>query len=87
MDEFKFDYNEDAEPCSEIHRMRIAMRRHFKTDEAYYDYVARTPSAEDLLAELSRRAAAERKLEAQTVKRTAKTVAPRRHRKAALAPA
>ena len=83
FDEFKFDFNEQAEPCEELHRMRVAQMKHFNTLEAYHAHLRKMPSTEDILAELDRRIAAKKKLEQQPAKRT---VRPRtRGRKMAVA--
>ena len=49
---FEFDFNEDAEPVGEIHRLRVAMSRHFKTVEEHFAYLRSTPSAEEMIAQL-----------------------------------
>ena len=59
--EFKFDFNEDAEPVAELHRYREAKARHFKTPEAEREYTSLTPSATVLLRELKREGAKPRR--------------------------
>ncbi|MDR1745406.1 MAG: hypothetical protein LBS30_06610 [Planctomycetota bacterium] len=51
-DDFHFDFNEDAEPVEELHRMRVAMAKHFKTTKALADYLWSTPSQQELIARL-----------------------------------
>ena len=51
---FKFDFNEDADPVEELHRLRVATAKHFKTIEAIIDYHRSTPSVEELIADLDR---------------------------------
>lgn len=36
---FKFDFNEDAEPVAELHRYRAALSTHFKTVDALMEHV------------------------------------------------
>ncbi len=48
---FYFDFNEDAEPCEELHRLRVAMLEHFKTVEAFGEYLRSTPTAKEILAQ------------------------------------
>ncbi len=50
--EFHFDFNEDAEPVEELHRLRVATARHFKTIEAIVEYDRTLPSAKEMIAEL-----------------------------------
>ncbi len=49
--EFQFDFNEDADPVEELHRLRVAMTKHFKTIEAFMEYIRATPTAEEFLAQ------------------------------------
>ncbi len=49
--EFHFDFNEDAEPCEELHRLRVAMLEHFKTTKALQEYLRSTPTPKEFLAQ------------------------------------
>lgn len=49
---FRFDFNEDAEPVEELHRLRVAMTEHFKTVEALVEYDRSLPTAKEMIAEL-----------------------------------
>ncbi len=88
---FKFDFDEDADPVEELHRLRVATARHFKTPEAISEYYRSTPSVDELIAELDREIAenkakaeanAARSRKAETGK-AVKKAAPARRRKAA----
>ncbi len=50
--DFHFDFNEDAEPVEELHRLREAVAEHFKTVEAIMEYTRTLPPAEEMIAEL-----------------------------------
>ena len=91
---FKFDFNEDADPVEELHRLRVATTKHFKTIEAIMEYHRSTPSVEELIADLDReiaenKAKAEAKAARSRKAKGVKKAAPARRRKAAkrLAPA
>jgi hypothetical protein len=58
--DFPFDFNEDADPVDEIHRLRVAAARHFKTMKEHLEYLHATPTAEECLAELDAEIAAQR---------------------------
>lgn len=47
---FKFDFNENADPVSELHRYRVALSKRFKTTEALINYY-RTSLGDDFLEE------------------------------------
>ncbi len=49
--EFHFDFNEDAEPCEELHRLRVAMLEHFKTTKALQESLRSTPTPKEFLAQ------------------------------------
>jgi uncharacterized protein (UPF0276 family) len=49
---FHFDFNEDAEPVEELHRLRVATTKHFKTIEAIVEYDRTLPTAKEMIAEL-----------------------------------
>ncbi len=66
--EFQFDFNEDADPVDELHRLRVAMTKHFKTMEALMEYIHSAPTAEEFLAQTAP--------EAQKPKPKARTKAP-----------
>ncbi|MDR2981538.1 MAG: hypothetical protein LBV12_04735 [Puniceicoccales bacterium] len=50
--DFSFDLDEDAEPVEELHRLRRATTKHFKTMDAYMKYLHDTPSIQEMIAEL-----------------------------------
>ncbi len=53
---FEFDFNENAEPVAELHRMRATMAEHFKTPEALFAYYRSLPqTSEGWRAELDAR--------------------------------
>ena len=88
--EFHFDFNEDAEPVEELHRLRVAMAEHFKTMEALGDYIRSTPSAKEILArwdaeeKAGKKAGKKKASSASTGRRRAKPAStPRRKRKPA----
>ncbi len=63
--EFHFDFNEDADPVEELHRLREATVRHFKTVDALIEYhLSEVPPTEVILARLDREIAAKRAREA-----------------------
>ncbi len=49
---FKFDFNEDADPVEELHRLRVATAQHFKTLDAIMEYHGAAPTAREMIAEL-----------------------------------
>lgn len=49
---FKFEFNEDAEPVEELHRLRAATAKHFKTIDAIVEYHRSTPPIKEIIAEL-----------------------------------
>lgn len=51
---FHFDFNEDADPVEELHRLRVARTRHFKTIDALvaHDRAHPVPTAREMIAEL-----------------------------------
>ena len=81
---FEFDFNEDAEPVEELNRLRVATAKHFKTLDAYWDYLRTVPTAEEMLAEIKAEIAEE---ETKTKAKTnpPKRRAPRRRKAAAQA--
>ena len=50
--DFRFDFNEDADPVDELHRLRAAKTKHSKTMSAYMEYLRATPTVKELIAEL-----------------------------------
>lgn len=50
--EFHFDFNEDADPIEELHRLRVAATKHFKTMKATLKFLNSVPTAEEFLAKL-----------------------------------
>ena len=65
---FHFDFNEDADPADELHRLRAAKTKHFKTMDAYMEYLRVTPTVKEMIAEL----------DAEIVKKTAKAAPSRK---------
>ena len=65
---FHFDFDEDAEPVEELHRLRVATTRHFKTIEAIVEYDRTLPTAKEMIAELK----------AEIVAKKAKATRPRK---------
>ena len=51
--DFHFDFNEDADPVDELHRLRVATSRHYKTAEAYWEHLRKVPTAKEILARLN----------------------------------
>lgn len=51
---FHFDFNEDADPVEELHRLRVARTKHFKTIDALvaHDRAHPLPTAREMIAEL-----------------------------------
>ncbi len=75
--EFHFDFNEDADPVEELHRLRVATVKHFKTFEALAEYHSSVRPVEVILADLDEKIAREREEEARAAskgKTRAKTV-------------
>ncbi len=50
--DFHFVLNEDADPVEELHRLRRATTKQFKTMDAYMKYLHDTPSIQEMIAEL-----------------------------------
>ena len=79
--DFRFDFNEDADPVDELHRLRVAMTRHFKTNEEHWAYIRATPTVKEMIAELDAEIAA-KKVKATPSRKakatTTKTAATRR---------
>ncbi len=46
--DFHFDFNEDADPVEELHRLRAATAKHFKTTEALLEYYNSVPPLEEI---------------------------------------
>ncbi len=68
---FHFDFNEEAEPVEELHRLRVAATGHFKTIEAIVEYDRTLPTAKEMIAELKAEIAAKKAKTARS--RTPKT--------------
>lgn len=62
---FTFDFNEDAEPVAELHRLRMATMRHFKTLEAVVEYHNSCPPVEEIRARLKKEIAEKNAKEAK----------------------
>lgn len=54
---FEFDFDENADPVEELHRLRIATAKHFKTLKAIMEYHRSTPPIKELIAELDEKIA------------------------------
>jgi len=78
--EFHFDFNEDADPVEELHRLRVASGKHFKTMEAFLEHIRSAPTGAEFLAkcEAERRVRKAKATTSRKVKANAKTIAPRR---------
>ncbi len=50
--DFHFDFDEEADPVDELHRLRVAATKHFKTMKEHVEYLRATPTAEEFLARL-----------------------------------
>lgn len=50
--DFHFDFNEDADPVEELHRLRAATAKHFKTVDALVEYHNSVPPAEEIKTRL-----------------------------------
>ncbi len=49
---FHFDFDEDADPVEELHRLRAATAKHFKTSDAIMEYYNSVPPIEEIKARL-----------------------------------
>ncbi len=49
-DKFHFDFDENIEPVEELHRLRLARTKHFKTIEAIVEYDRTMPTAKEMIA-------------------------------------
>jgi hypothetical protein len=58
--DFHFDFDEDADPVEELHRLRVATAKHFKTDEALLEYYNSVPPIEEIRARLKAEIAAQK---------------------------
>lgn len=65
---FEFDFDEDADPVEELHRLRIASTKHFKTLEAMMEYHNSLPTAKEMLEELREEIAENKAKEAAATK-------------------
>ena len=72
--DFHFDFNEDADPVDELHRLRVATAKHFKTMDAYVEYLRKMPTAQEMLVELDAEIAKKR---AKAARPARKSPAPR----------
>ncbi len=79
---FKFDFDEDADPVEELHRLRVATMKHFKTLDAIMEYHRTMPTAKKMLAELEEEIA-ENKAKAARSQKAGKTKTPAARRKTA----
>lgn len=87
---FEFDFDEDADPVEELHRLRVASTKHFKTLEAMMEYHNSLPPIKELLAEIQEEIAEDKAKAARALKpkagkaeRTAKTTKAAKAGKAA----
>ncbi len=79
---FHFDFNEDADPVEELHRLRVATTKHFKTVEALVEYDRSLPTAKEMIAELKAEIAA-KKARATHPRKAKSSKPPTRQRKTA----
>ena len=77
--DFHFDFNEDADPVDELHRLRVATTKRFKTMREHLEYLRATPTAEEFLARVDAEIAEEK----TKTPRPAKRPASRRRRQTA----
>jgi hypothetical protein len=79
-EEFDFDFCEDADPVQELHRLRVAAAKHFKTMKATLEYLRSVPTAEEFLARLDAKAQAKAPKAAQpkSSKTTKKSIGRRK---------
>ncbi len=69
--DFRFDFDEDADPVEELHRLRVATARHFKTPDALAEYHNSVPPIEEIRARLKAEIAGEKTRRARPGKRRA----------------
>lgn len=50
--DFHFEFDEDADPVEELHRLRVAVTRRFKTMDAIMEYHRAAPSIEEIKGRL-----------------------------------
>ena len=55
--DFHFDFNEDADPVEELHRLRVAKTKHFKTLDALMEHYRSVPTTDEIIARLEARIA------------------------------
>lgn len=60
--EFHFDFDETADPVDELHRLRAAKTKHFKTMDAYMEYLHDTPTVQEMIARLDAKIVEEKKI-------------------------
>ena len=83
--DFHFEFNEDANPVDELHRLRLASGRHFKTMTERLEYFRATPTAKEILARLDAEIARKKaKAAAKADRPPRKPSAPRHRRNAAV---
>ena len=83
--DFHFDFDEDADPVEELHRLRAATKKHFKTDEALLEYYNSVPPIEEIRARLKAEIAA-KEARAARPRKVKATKKPARQRKTAKRP-
>jgi len=81
--EFHFDFNEDADPVDELHRLRVAMGRHYKTMDAYMESLRKMPTAKEILARLDAEIAEKKAREAAKADRPSRKPSASRPRRSA----
>jgi hypothetical protein len=80
--DFHFDFDEEADPVEELHRLRVATARHFKTRDALMEYYRSTPPIEEIKARLETEIA-EKKARAVRARNAESSERPARRRKTA----
>ena len=81
--DFHFDFNEDANPVDELHRLRVATSRHFKTMKARQEDLRATPTAQEILARLDAEIAEKKAREAAKADRPSRKPSASRPRRSA----
>lgn len=57
---FHFNFDEDADPVEELHRLRVVTADHFKTLDAMMAYLRSSPSIQEQIEELDKTIAREK---------------------------
>ncbi len=68
---FEFDFNEDADPVEELHRLREASMKHFKTLDALMEYHRTMPTHKEFAADVAEEIADAKEKEAAEARKEA----------------